>query len=249
MLHGAGASADSFAALGLRLAADFHVIAPDLPGHGATKLGRRNRSGLTEMATDIAGLCAQLNFQPTAIIGHSAGGALSIALTTHLSPRGQILINPALTGFSGAAALLFPLLAKTLTLVPFTPAILSRNISAPERMSQLLVRTGSAISPEMLERYRSLASNPKHIDGTLRMMAEWDLSEIADAQLGSETTVVLGQGDGTVNPLETRRLLAHSNCNIIDADGGHLLHEERPDLLTDIAFKSLEKLGVPAGTH
>ena len=56
LLHGAGASADSFLNLIPLLANDWRILAPDLPGHGGTRSASPNRAGLASMAEDIAEL-------------------------------------------------------------------------------------------------------------------------------------------------------------------------------------------------
>ena len=58
LLHGAGGATHSWRHLMPLLAADYRVVAIDLPGQGFTRLGARGRCGLDPMATDIARLCA-----------------------------------------------------------------------------------------------------------------------------------------------------------------------------------------------
>ena len=69
LLHGAGASTHSFAALFPDLGRDYHVVALDLPGQGFSEQGARHRLGLQTMAEDIASLLAHLSLAPDAIIG------------------------------------------------------------------------------------------------------------------------------------------------------------------------------------
>ena len=95
-LHGAGASADSFAPVMRRLLPDWRVLAPDLPGHGQTRLGGHRRSGLFSMAKDLTKLIKSENQDISVIVGHSAGGAISLAMDEMIKPVGHVLINAAL---------------------------------------------------------------------------------------------------------------------------------------------------------
>ena len=80
LLHGAGGATHSFRHLIPLLTSQYRVIALDLPGQGFTVLGPSARCGLDPMAQDIAALCAQEQWQPQAIIGHSAGAAIALRL-------------------------------------------------------------------------------------------------------------------------------------------------------------------------
>ena len=53
LLHGAAGATHSWRDLLPILARGAHVVAPDLPGHGFTRLGTRQRSSLPRMAASI----------------------------------------------------------------------------------------------------------------------------------------------------------------------------------------------------
>lgn len=234
-LHGAGASADSFRSVMEDLSDEYRLIAPDLPGHGQTRLGRRDRSGLPEMAQDIARLANTFGAPVHGIVGHSAGGALALQLDGVLSPRGQVLINPALTRFSGAAGLFFPLMARALTHLPLASEILAHRFSDPVRLGQLLKATGTPISKAIAARYAALAGNPDHIRGTLRMMAAWDLDDLAIPENGTEGRihVLLATDDGTVPCANTQSVLSGRRVfQINQLTGGHLVHEAQPEAIS-----------------
>ncbi len=57
---------------------DWHVIAPDLRGHGDSEAMKGGLYGLSEYVYDIAQLVHQLELAPLAIVGHSLGGAISL---------------------------------------------------------------------------------------------------------------------------------------------------------------------------
>jgi pimeloyl-ACP methyl ester carboxylesterase len=57
---------------------DYHVIAPDLRGHGDSEWMKGGVYGMSEYVYDIAQLVHQLELAPLRIVGHSLGGAISL---------------------------------------------------------------------------------------------------------------------------------------------------------------------------
>jgi magnesium chelatase accessory protein len=236
-LHGAGANAASFEDVMQRLTGSFHVIAPDLPGHGATRRGSRGRSGLNEMAEDLASLVTAHFQQPLLIVGHSAGGAIALRLGRLLSLRGLLLINPALDPFVGVAGWAFPVMARGLSVAPFSGDVLAGLFGRDRRISELLNATGSVVTQSMKARYLALARDPRHIRGTLAMMAAWDVSQLRASlkDYDCPATVLVGKQDKTVLP-STQEAAARQlrHADVITQDGGHLIHEEAPVLVADL---------------
>ena len=60
---------------------DWHIIAPDLRGHGDSQWMIGGSYGLSDYVYDIAQLIHQTKHQPITIIGHSLGGAISLQFT------------------------------------------------------------------------------------------------------------------------------------------------------------------------
>ena len=241
-LHGAGGSAESFGGVLGALVDRYRVFAPDLPGHGGTRLGTKGRSGLIEMAEDVASLVGQQFERPHLIVGHSAGAAIALHLSTLLSPRGLFLINPALDPFSGVAGWAFPALARGLSVAPFTGDLLAGLFGRERRISELLDATGSAVSADMKTRYLTLAQDPQHIRGTLAMMAAWDVGELRQnlRSFECEIEMLVGQRDTTISPSSmTSAAKEMVRARVIQRDGGHLVHEEAPrdvaTLISDFA--------------
>lgn len=241
LLHGAGGSTHSFRDIIPLLAETHHVVAIDLPGQGFTKLGARHRCGLNEMAQDIEKLCDQESWQPSAILGHSAGGALALRLTqTMRSPQGQIPkiigINPALDNFKGLAGVLFPVMAKILAALPYTAQFFSAASANPARIEALIKSTGSSLAPDGLELYRLLVADRNHVDATLLMMAQWNLDQLSESlhTIDAQTIFIVGDQDGAVPPAVSHTAAAlMRHATIIEIAGkGHLVHEEAPESVT-----------------
>jgi pimeloyl-ACP methyl ester carboxylesterase len=60
---------------------DWHIIAPDLRGHGDSQWMIGGSYGLSDYVYDIAQLLHQTKHQPITIIGHSLGGSISLQYT------------------------------------------------------------------------------------------------------------------------------------------------------------------------
>lgn len=244
-LHGAGGSAESFLGVLEALSSDFRIIAPDLPGHGATRLGAKGRSGLNAMAEDVASLVRQHFEAPLAVIGHSAGAAVALRLSEHLSPRGHFLINPALDPFEGVAGWAFPVLARGLAVAPFSADLLAGLFGRERRIAELLEATGSAVTPQMKQRYLALAQDPTHIRGTLAMMAAWEVSDLRRRlpDYHEAVEVLIAKSDGTIDPSAMETAAQEiPGAKIIKCDGGHLIQEEKPQHVAELIAEFVTKL-------
>src|SRR2546422_9973746 len=57
---------------------DYHIIAPDLRGHGDSEWAQGSEYAMIEYVVDIAQLLSQLDASPVTLIGHSLGGAITL---------------------------------------------------------------------------------------------------------------------------------------------------------------------------
>jgi pimeloyl-ACP methyl ester carboxylesterase len=132
------------------------------------------------MSRAVAGLLEALDVNPQLLIGHSAGAAVAstLCLQGSCNPRGVISINGALLPFGRAAAPVFSRAARLLASMPVFPQLVALHAVPRKPVERMLRQTGSAIPPEMVRCYRELLGNPRHVAGTLRMMANWDLPQL-----------------------------------------------------------------------
>ncbi|MFN7269728.1 MAG: alpha/beta fold hydrolase BchO [Cereibacter sp.] len=239
LLHGAGASTHSWRALAPLLAPRFTLVMPDLPGQGFTRQGNRQRLGLDAMAEDLAALLAEQGWVPQGIVGHSAGAALALRLTECLAvkPAGVVGINAALGNFEGLSGVVFPILARLLALNPLVPPIFARLAGREAQVGRLLSSTGSRIDPEGRRLYGRLVSDPVHVDGTLAMMAQWQLDGLIARlpAIATPTLFLTGSNDRAVPPSCSRNAAARMpQAQVKDFAGlGHLIHEEAAPLVAE----------------
>jgi magnesium chelatase accessory protein len=249
LLHGTGASTHSWDGLFQRLSLTCKVIAIDLPGHGFTRLGTKQRSSLTHMAADIMTLCQDQKIVPNFIIGHSAGAAIALELSKSLPLSGVIGLNAALSKFGGIASWAFPMIAKFISLNPFVPSYLAGLGRNPTRVEKLMKETGSRLNDVQLSHYKALFRDRNHVEGALLMMSQWNLERLLLNldNLDTPTLLMTGAKDGTVPPKVSRdiavKLPAAQSLDLPDL--GHLAHEEAPELICDeiIRFIKTQQTG------
>jgi len=247
LLHGAGGASHSWRDLAPLLAESHRVIAPDLPGHGFTRLGAMQRSGIDLMAQDLAALLGRIGAAPSVLVGHSAGGALALALLAHLPqpPRAAILLNPALDSFKGVAGWLFPMMARALALNPFVAPTFAR-VATGRSVRTLVEGTGSRLDERGLELYAHCIADRRHVEGALTMMAQWRLEGLRArlSRIDLPVLALLGAEDRAVPPESAARAAtALPNATVERLEGlGHLAHEEAPER---IAARIARFLGTP----
>jgi pimeloyl-ACP methyl ester carboxylesterase len=96
LVHGLGATNASMLPLIAALSHDFHVLAPDLPGHGGTQ-ARGDQHRAEFLGNWLLAFLGQTCAEPAVLVGNSLGGrtALEAALTSPDDVRGLVLLCPA----------------------------------------------------------------------------------------------------------------------------------------------------------
>lgn len=236
LIHGAGGSTHSWRDVMETLSNSAKVIAVDLPGQGFTTNHHRTRLSLPAMAEDIAQLLETLGETPDMIVGHSAGAAIMFQMA--FEPKMDVLpklvsINGALGNFDGIAGLLFPIMAKFLSMNPLTALVFAKFAMSERSAQRLISSTGSQINADGLALYRHLFSDRTHVDRTLAMMAQWSLDGLTQkmASLSNETLFLVGNRDKAVpNDISKDAAAGMKNARVEHYDtAGHLLHEEHPE--------------------
>lgn len=231
LLPGSGSSVHTWRQILPHLSQNYHVVALDLTGQGFTQCSLNSRSGLDEMTADLVKLADNQNWHPKVIIGHSAGAAIALKISTILKVDAIVGINPALDNFKGVAGWLFPLIARALALNPLTARVFCASATA-NRARKLIEGTGSTLSEEGLRYYGRLIQDRTHVNGTLNMMARWSLNAlIAELpRIDTRALFLVGSKDLAVPPAVAFRSAKQMQCAVVRVlEGvGHLAHEEQP---------------------
>ena len=246
-IHGTGSSSHTWSNTVEFLVDQFEILLIDLPGHGFSKLPAPNESSLQSVVNGSMELIKKISFVPDLIVGHSAGAAIAVLLTEQIETKnGTICINAAFGEFPGIAGVMFPIFAKIIAVLPYSSDILASLSRNNERTEKLIANTGSQITNDRLGYYKILFSEPDHVKGTLKLMAEWDLSEFLRHLKNSDANInfLVGTLDKTV-PISISKkwskILTKSNYKEIQG-AGHLVHEEMPH---EVSQSILEQLKAP----
>lgn len=239
LIHGTGASSHSWYPLIENLNLECEILCLDLPGHGFTRALARQKKQLMIIVDQISLLLRNIDFYPNIIMGHSAGAAVAYELAKKIKTKpNTIAINAAFGQFSGLAGVAFPYFAKIASSTTIPARFLSLLASKEEIVRKLLASTGSIIPELQVKCYQYLFSNTEHVDGTLQMMADWDLGYFLD-RLPEETAPIhflVGDKDTTVPPHISKSWdQSMPNSSLTQFNGlGHLLHEESPSTVSSI---------------
>lgn len=245
LLHGTGASLHSFRRTIPGLSETYRVITPDLPGHGASATGFTGRLSLDAMAQDLWTLCDTLHIEPKGIIGHSAGAAIGLRMA-ELRPVPQVIgLNAALGEFDGAAAFLFPIIAKGLATLPFASTAITAFFGRPGTVERILTGTGSPLDAEGRAQYLRLVRDPDHVTGALGMMADWKLQPLLNRlpQTTTKVTLIASEGDRAVPAqvsIDAAKRIPGAKLHLLPKLG-HLAHEETEDGLSALILEALSR--------
>ena len=237
LLHGTGASTHSMAPLARILSIDHSCILVDLPGHGFS--GASIELTLTSIAAGLTDLISTLTEEKYALVGHSAGAAIAAQMAMRRPEYVTSIasINGAFLPFRGLAGVFFSPLARGLSRMPGIADLIAWRAGSPGAMERLIDSTGSQLTAQQVDDYRSLMRDPGRVRAILSMMAHWDLAGLA-RRLPCLTTRLLllaAQGDRTVSPKEAEQvadLAANASVHRLD-QLGHLAHEEDPERVAE----------------
>ena len=243
-IHGTGSSCHTWSDIIECLLDEFDILLVDLPGHGFSKIPTPNQSSLQSVFNGLMELIKKISFVPDLIVGHSAGAAIAVLLSEKIQAKnGVICINAAFGEFPGLAGVMFPIFAKIIAVAPFSSDILAGLSKNKERTEKLIANTGSKITKDRLDYYKALFSKPNHVKGTLKLMAEWDLSEFLKNLKNCNSNIIFLVGilDKTVPFSVSKKwsqILPRTKYHEISG-AGHLVHEERPHEVSQIILNHL----------
>ena len=232
LIHGTGSSSHSWRALAPWLAQRFDVLWFDLPGHAFTHTPISQDLSLPGMAQAVGQLLAALKLHPAVLVGHSAGAAVAAQLVLEriVAPQAVAAINGALLPLHGVAGKFFSPMARLLAAQPLVPRLFAWNASRQAVLQRLIDSTGSKLDAQGLRLYGRLVGDAGHAAGALRMMASWDLQDLAKRlpSLPVPLFLVAGGQDRTLphdHAERVRRRVPGAHLQLLPRLG-HLAHEE-----------------------
>jgi 3-oxoadipate enol-lactonase len=242
LLHGLGATADlNFAALYPALFGRFHVVAPDLRGHGK---GIRTPEpfGLATCADDVVSLLDVLGVEHAVLLGYSMGGPIALlgARRHPMRVRGLVLCATAAcfgrnevgrallkgVGLLGSAWL-------AVGLVPGGRRIVDATTRIPSPVPAVLRPVGPVL--------RSLPALP-HFLVASGALGSFDARRWL-RELAVPAVVVVTTRDRLVAPHEQRALaVGLPGGLVLEADGGHDLCARHPRRFARVVLEALDQV-------
>lgn len=194
LVHGLGSARSVWAPIAAQLAQRYHVVAVDLPGHGASRPLRPGEERAVTLAALLARVCGQLDLHRPHVVGNSLGGWVGFELAadghaaslTALAPAGLRIRpgrpSPVLRLNRQLARLTGPVAPRLLGVRPIRGLVFASATVAPLRLDLALARA-SALAVQQATGYEAMLEATGH--------ARFERA----ADIGVPVTVVIGESD------------------------------------------------------
>lgn len=237
-LHGWASSGRMWLSLPNHLNSDVHLVAPDLPGHGASTKPEARWYSIPNFRKVVQDLSAQLGLDRPLLLGHSMGGSIALNAVTDQAEfaRAAVLVNPVIEGKD----------------LPFLTAHGSRMYGAALKLGRVVWPPVSRLLhrlPDFLYRNDKGRSRRVHRDladttadsalGSIQAVYNHGL-DASIVRVEVPVLVVVGSGDTTVPPEQGRRAArAIDTAHLIELDTGHHILDHDPSALAGILDRFL----------
>ncbi|NNE72716.1 MAG: alpha/beta fold hydrolase [Acidimicrobiales bacterium] len=240
LLHGMAGEATTWQPILERLARDYTVIAPDLPGHGRSAKPRGDYS-LGAYASFVRDLLVQLDTPQATIVGQSLGGGIAMQFGYQHPEYCQRLVLVASGGLGEEVAWVLRALAapgmEFVMPIAFLPWVKDRLTD----VAGVLSRVGLQASPQTAEMWRAYQSLTDRESRTAFVHTIRSVIDLRGQRVNAEnrlylaadvpTLIVWGAKDPII-PLDhgqrAHDIIPGSRFEIFET-AGHFPHAEEPD--------------------
>lgn len=231
----------------------WHVIAPDLRGHGDSQWTADGHYGMNGYIYDLAQLIHQLDLAPVTLVAHSLGGNIALRYSGIYPETVRRLVAIEGLGFSPR------LLAERAKLgidqrmrnwvddQRNLAGRLPRRYASVEEAFKRMQEENKHLSPEQA-RHLTVHGINRNEDGTfswkfdnyVRSWPAYDMPQ-ADiealwARISCPTLLIYGTESGASNPLEDGRAQHFRNARVVHVEGaGHWVHHDQLDTFLALA--------------
>ena len=245
LLHGGRDHSRSWDWVAQALRSDWHVIAPDLRGHGDSDWSNTGDYSALANLYDLAQLIHQRRLAPVTIVGHSYGGHLSLRYAAIYPDNVRKLVaieglGPSPESFRKRAAV--PIDKRIRDWIDARRAVsgrVARRYPTLEDAYERMREANHHLTEEQAHHLtvHGISQNEDgtyswKFDNTVHVFPPFDLSADQLAQLWQRITcptlLMVGKNSWASNPAEDGRAENFSNAKVIAYDdAGHWLHHDR----------------------
>ena len=253
-VHANGFNAGTYRSLLAPLGGALRVLAPDLRGHGQTRLPTRTRGRFSwhDHRDDLIALLDSLDGPPVALAGHSMGGTAALLAAAERPEKvsGLILFDPVIWPRAAVFALGLPLARRAPGRMPLVRSALRRRVEFPNRQAALAAYRGRGAFrdwPEtMLADY--VADGFVESGDGVRLICDpaWEASNYASqshdpyaalAKVRRPVRILRAAHGSTCHLAAPPRGMDHIRVDTVP-DGTHFIPMLRPDVTRDALFEA-----------
>ncbi len=230
LIHGFGASLQTWEPWAAALERDFRVISLDLPGSGLSPPDPTADYSDTRTLQLLIGLLDKLGIERASVVGHSIGGRIAWTFAARYPQRMNKLVLLAPDGFASPGF--------TYGVAPSVPAVMQvMRWTLPRWMLRMNLAPAyaepSVITDSLLQRYFDLLRAPGGRQAMLQRMEQTILVDPVPLlqTIQTPTLLVWGEKDAMIPVANAQDYLqALPNARLVTWPGvGHLPQEEAPD--------------------
>ncbi len=252
LVHGGRDHARNWDWVARALRSDYHVIAPDLRGHGDSEWARGGNYMIQEFVLDLAQLLTTLDLNPVTLVGHSLGGSVATQFTSVYPDRVRQLVN--IEGLGPPPEMLTGRLARpawerTATWIAqvreFSTKV-SKHYPTIEAAAQRMLEANSFLSPEQAHHLtvHGVARNEDgsfswKFDNYVRLFypQRYDMKEMRAmwGRITCPTLLIYGEKSQFGDPSKDGRFDAFKNAQVVGVpDAGHWVQHDQLDVFLNL---------------
>lgn len=245
LVHGGRDHARSWDAVAAVLRDRYHIVAPDLRGHGDSAWAIGSQYAMPDYLLDLHQLLRHLGETPVRLVGHSLGGAIVLQYTG-LYPE-RVCHVAAIEGLGPPPSMTIdkPVeerLAEWIETMEQLATRQPRRYASIEQAEARMREANSRLSPELVSQL-TRQGLVRMEDGTYtwkfdNYVRAWgpnrydrDAVERLWARIRCPALLIRGSKSWAENPVEDGRASHFRNARYLEVDGaGHWVHHDRPAL-------------------
>ncbi len=212
LIHGNDESSVEWYAWVPRMAQEYRLIRPDLPGLGHSNIPRGFEYSLANLATFVAQVMDKAGVNSAHIVGAKTGGAVAMRFAAD-----------------------YPRRTRSLVVVggPASPLVIADPSPIPQRD-----RLGSSASEEMIAYWNTLFSRPDQegVKGLNKSLSNFDLAKEGVLQRITAPTLVITADRSKMNSVEKARAyqmqIPNSRLVVIRSDAYHIAAANADECVT-----------------